>query len=71
MEGTRHAVVNPRLDRASEATQHAPEAAHCAGRKLPKEELKATEDAVLTLAPVVEAAPAPMVASDFETLQRQ
>lgn len=69
VKGTPHAAVNSRLNRASEAAQHAQEAAHRAGRKLPKEELKV--DAALTLAPVEEAAPAPAVASDFETLQRQ
>lgn len=71
VKGTPHAAVNPRLNRASEAAQHALEAAHRAGRKLPKEELKAAVDAALSLAPVVEAAPAPAVVSDFETLQRQ
>jgi len=73
VRGTPHAGINPRLNRASEAAQHALEVAHREGRKLPKDELKVAVDAALALTPVAEvaAAAAPAVTADFETLQRQ
>ena len=69
---TAHAMVNPRLNRATEAAQWAQTLARRQGRKLPKEELKKAVEEALTLKPV-EALPTPaeQQATDFESLQRR
>lgn len=77
VRGAPYAVINPRLNRASDAAQAAQAQATSEGRKLPKEELKNAVDAALHLAPVVEQQAAAAVAvqqeqaTSFESLYQE
>jgi hypothetical protein len=53
-KGAPYDSINPRLNRASEASAAAQETARKQGRRLPKEKLMAVVETTLHLAPVVE-----------------